>query len=118
MAAKNYQLNWIGSRTNILCKYVVYADVFNFGREFCDSFSKMLFSKFQASCGKKKFQIIFTALYFYLSELKECVSGFKILFQTGDVNIFILCGIFFTKYVQLKSSLPDEKNSGEIWDTL
>ena len=56
MVAKNYQLNWIGSRTNILCKYIVYADVFNFGREFCDSFSKMLFPKFPASCGKKNFK--------------------------------------------------------------
>ena len=27
---------------------------------------------------------------------------FKILFQTGDINIFVLCGVFFSRYVQLK----------------
>ena len=30
---------------------------------------------------------------------------FKILFQTGDINIFVLRGVFFSSYVQLKSSL-------------
>ena len=40
---------------------------------------------------------------------------FKILFQTGDINIFVLRGVFFSRYVQLKSSFSDEKNiSGEI----
>ena len=27
---------------------------------------------------------------------------FKILFQTGDINIFVLRGVFFSKYAQLK----------------
>ena len=40
---------------------------------------------------------------------------FKILFQTGDINIFVLCDVFFGRYVQLKSTFFDEKNiSGEI----
>ena len=44
---------------------------------------------------------------------------FKILFQTGDINIFVLRGDFSSRYVQLKNSFSDEKNiSGEIWDTL
>ena len=39
----------------------------------------------------------------------------KILFQTGDINIFVLRGVFFSRYVQLKSSISDRKNiSGEI----
>ena len=39
----------------------------------------------------------------------------KTLFQTGDINIFVLRGVFFSKYVQIKSSFSDEKNtSGEI----
>ena len=43
----------------------------------------------------------------------------KILFQAGDINIFGLRGVFTNRYVQLKSSLSDEKNiSGEIRDTL
>ena len=39
---------------------------------------------------------------------------FKIFFQTGDINIFTLRGVFFSKYIQLKSSFFEEKNSGEI----
>ena len=29
---------------------------------------------------------------------------FKILFQTGDINIFVLCGVFFSRYIQLKKT--------------
>ena len=29
----------------------------------------------------------------------------KILFQTGDINIFVLRGVFFSRYVQLKTFL-------------
>ena len=44
---------------------------------------------------------------------------FNILFQTGDINIFVLRGVCFIKYVQLKSSFSDERNvSGEIWDSI
>ena len=40
---------------------------------------------------------------------------FKILFHTGDINIFVLRGVFFSRYVQLKSPFSDEKHiSGEI----
>ena len=43
----------------------------------------------------------------------------KILFQAGDINIFVLRGVFFNSYVRLKSSFTDEKNiSDEIRDTL
>ena len=34
---------------------------------------------------------------------------FKILFQTGDINIFVLRDAFFNRYVQLKSYFSDEK---------
>ena len=33
----------------------------------------------------------------------------KILFQSEDINIFVLRGIFFSRCVQLKSSFSDEK---------
>ena len=45
---------------------------------------------------------------------KSVSQIFKILFQTGDINIFALRGFFFSIFVQLKSSFSDEKNSGEI----
>ena len=40
----------------------------------------------------------------------------KILLQTRDINIFVLCGASFSRYVQQKSSFCDKKNnnSGEI----
>ena len=42
---------------------------------------------------------------------KRVSQIFKILFQTGDINIFILRGVFFSRYVQLKSSFSDEKTA-------
>ena len=36
---------------------------------------------------------------------------FKTLLQTGDINIFVLRGVFFSGYVQLKSSFSDKKTS-------
>ena len=35
----------------------------------------------------------------------------KNLFQNGDINISVLCGALFSRYVQLKSSFSDEKTS-------
>ena len=41
---------------------------------------------------------------------------FKILFETACINTFVLRGVFFSRYAQLKSSFSDEKNiSGDIW---
>ena len=45
---------------------------------------------------------------------KSMSQIFKILFQTGDINIFVLRGVIFNRYVQLKCSFSDEINSGEI----
>ena len=42
----------------------------------------------------KKFSLIFAALYFYIYVLKKVSQIFKILFQTGDINIFYLRGVF------------------------
>ena len=36
---------------------------------------------------------------------------FKILFQTRDISIFVLRGVFFSRYVQLKRSFSDKKTS-------
>ena len=45
---------------------------------------------------------------------KSVSQIFKILFQTGDINIFVLCGVFFSRYVQLKSSFSDEKKTSVV----
>ena len=46
---------------------------------------------------------------------KSVSEIFKILFQTGDIKIFVLRGVIFSRYVQIKWSYSDEKSiSGEI----
>ena len=42
---------------------------------------------------------------------KSVSQIFKILFQTGDINIFVLRDVFFSRYVQLKSSFSEEKTA-------
>ena len=42
----------------------------------------------------------------------------KLLFQTGDINIFVFRGVFFSRYVQLKSSVSDKKTSAAKSETL
>ena len=42
----------------------------------------------------------------------KCVSQiFKILFQTGNINIFVLRGVFFNGYVQKKYPFLTNKTS-------
>ena len=42
--------------------------------------------------------------------LKSMSQIFKSLFQTGDIIIiFVLRGVFFSRYVQIISSFSDEK---------
>ena len=53
---------------------------------------------------------MFAVLSCYIYEISVS-EIFKILFQTGDINIFVLRGVFFSGYVQLKSSFSDEKTS-------
>ena len=68
----------------------------------------MLFPKAPVSCCQKKFELIFVAMYFYI---------FKILFQTGEINTFVLRGVFFCRYVHLKSHFKNI--SGEItWQSI
>ena len=40
---------------------------------------------------------------------KSVPQIFKILFQTGVINIFVLRGVVLSRYVQLKSSFSDKK---------
>ena len=45
---------------------------------------------------------------------KSVSQIFKILFQTGDINIIVLRGVFFSRYVQLKSSYSDKKRTSAV----
>ena len=111
MFAKNYHLHWIAGRANMLSKFII---VFQFQAWLL----RYYFQKLQLLV-VKNFELIFAALYFYIYELKNVSQIFKILFQTGDINIFVLRGVFVSRYVQIKSSFSGEKNiSHEIRDTL
>ena len=46
---------------------------------------------------------------------KSVSQIFKIIFQTGDINIFILRGVISSRYLRLQSLFSDEINiTGEI----
>ena len=68
-------------------------------------------SESSSSRGKNSFEIIFVACTSVCMSSKSVSQILKILFQTGDINIFALHGVFYSWYVQLKSSFPDEKTS-------
>ena len=42
---------------------------------------------------------------------KLLLKFLKIFLQTGDTNIFVLRGVFCSRYVQLKSSFSEDKTS-------
>ena len=70
----------------------------------------MLFPKAPASCGKKILKIFLLHCTSICMISKGVSQILKILIQAGDINIFVLCGVFCSSYVQLKSSFSDEKN--------
>ena len=96
----------------------IYIYIFIFGYGFCDSFS-MLFPEGPGSCDKeilRNFLLHSTSISMSSKGLSQI---FKILFQTGYVNIFVLRGVVFSRYVQLKRSFSAKKIiSRGIWYTL
>ena len=80
---------------------------FNFGCGFC-GFFPILFPKAPASFWKKNWTNYY-ALYSIFMSSKSVFQIFKIIFQTGDINIFDLLGVFFSRCVKLKSSFSNEK---------
>ena len=108
MFAKNYYLHWIAGRANILSNYIIYI-FFGFGCGFYGSFP-MLFPKAPACCCKtilNEFLLHFTSIFLSSKRVSQI---FKIFFQVGDINIFVFHGVFFSRYVPLKSSFFDKKN--------
>ena len=57
----------------------------------------------------KNFELIFAALYFLFMSSESVYQILEILFQTEYVNIFVLHGVFFSRYVEPKGSFSDEK---------
>ena len=101
-------MHWIAGRANILCKYLICTFIIlgvAFALPFLCCFHKLKFLVIK--CLK---QILLHCTSNCIS-LKRVSQIFKTLFQTGNVDIFILCGIFFGRYAQLKSSFSDKKTS-------
>ena len=117
MFAKNYHYLWITGRANTLSKYIIYI-FFDFGRGFWGSFPVLL-PKAPASCCKKILNEFLLHCAIYMSS-KSMSHILKISLQTGDINIFVICSVFFSRYVQLKSSFSDEKKHQQrnLWQTL
>ena len=103
MFAKNYHLHWIASRANILSKYIIYIFL-NFRGGFCGSFP-MLFSKAPASGCKKILNYFLLHCTSIFMSSKSVSQIFKILFQTGNINIFVLRGVFFWQICSTKKLL-------------
>ena len=103
---KNYHLHWAAGRANILSNYIIY--IFStLGVAFAVPFW-CYFQKLQLLV-VKIFEQIFCCIALLYLWAQKVSQFFKILFQIGDINIFVLRGIFFSRYVQLKSSFSDEK---------
>ena len=86
MFAKNLHLYWIAGRAIILSKYITYI-FFNFERGFCGPFPVLL-PKAPASCCKNILNyFLLDCTTIYMSS-KIVSQSFKILYQTGDINIF------------------------------
>ena len=74
------------------------------------------FQKLQLLAVKRFWTNFCCIVLLYLWAQKVCLKFLKSYFK---LEILIFRGVFFSRYVQLKSSFSDEKNiSGEIWDTL
>ena len=71
----------------------------------------MLFPKAPTSCGKKKKEFFLLHCSSICMSSKSVSQIFKTLFETGNINIFVFHGVLFSRYVQIKSSFPDKKNS-------
>ena len=45
---------------------------------------------------------------------KSVSQIFRALIQTRDINFFVLCGVFFSRYVQIKRSSSDAKKTSVV----
>ena len=58
-----------------------------------------IFPKALASCSKKKLKMFLLHCTSICMSSKSMSQIFKILFQTGNIKIFVFCAVFFSKYV-------------------
>ena len=71
----------------------------------------MLFPKTPAFCRKKILKLFLLHCTSVFMSSKKVSQILKILFQAGDTNIFVHRGVFFGRYVRLKSFFLMKKAS-------
>ena len=101
MFAKNLQwkcLQWNEGRANILCKYIIHTFF-----QFWACYLRLDYFQNLRLFVTKKIEWFLLHCTSISTNPKSMSQIFKILFQTGGINVFILCGVFFSIYVQLKS---------------
>ena len=98
-----------GLREEQILQQIYDIHIFSFGHSCYGSFP-MLFSKAPALYCKKHLSQFFLHCTSIVINSKTVSQVFNILFQTKDINIFVLRCVFFSRYVQLKTSFSDEKN--------
>ena len=106
--ARNCRLHWIEGRTNILSNNLIY--IFsNFGVAFT-IFFLYSFQKLQLLVVNKFWNNFCCNILLFVWAQNKMSQIFNVLFETGSFNIFVLHGVVFSRSVQLKSSLSEEKN--------
>ena len=95
----------------ILSVNILYLYIFNFGRCFC-GFFYMLFPEGPAPCDKNilnSFLLYCTSIYMISKSVSKIL---KIYFKLEILIFlfFVLHGVSFSRYVQLKSSFSDKKS--------
>ena len=120
MFAKNYHLHWIAGRVNILSKYIIYIYIYIYiyisilGVAFAVRFL-YYFQKLQLLVVYNFWTNFCCIVLLYHWAQKLCLRFLKSYFKLEILNIFVLRCVYFSRYVQLRSSISDEKSiSGEI----
>ena len=98
MFAENYHLHWIADRVNILCKYSIF-----------------IFFSFLGLAFAALFYVISRSSSFLIFKFLNSFCCILLLFVWVhfklEILITVLCGAFFSRYVQLKSHFSEKKAS-------
>ena len=110
--AKKCHLHWIADRANIICKYITYT-FFQFWAWLL-RFLCYVVSKSCSLLWKKKLNNFCCIVILFVWAQKSVSQIFEILFQTGDINIFVLLGVFIS--ICSTKKLLSRQNKHQWWN--
>ena len=99
---KSFHLHLIVGKAYIICKYISYR----------------YFQKLQLLEITKFWNNFYCIVLLFVWAQKACLRIFEILFQSANINIFVLLGVFFGGYNQLKSFAHEKKQCWNLKYTL